>query len=400
LHKAAHALLSAASVLSPLVPRPEIVELQLPRFTLEALSRLPAEHRRRVEAVLDEVRSLPGVEVSVAPAETSDLQRTTAFATSPPKDYRTTTNVVLDLSLLIALLSGISHMALPSREAGPEGVFLPLVRQYRKDGSLRTEAERTAAMLGGSENVRALTVQLGVEMENPLVDELVDGLGRVAASSDVVCWATEESRQRLETIVRKLASAEELVRAQTVWAVEGESAGERESRTTRWWAASRYAANLTPLHRALSDVRLLKSSSPSDPLALAPLGSERSWTVGPDEHAFAELHRLLTHLVRPSSPSDPTFVDDLAPRTAVPKLSPSLTPHTVRTLCAATSRGWTTVTTNRASLTRLYKYLEEAGADPSLGAAGPADRETERAGPNVAVAWVLEPRSLAESMRM
>lgn len=286
-------------------------------------------------------------------------------------------------------------MALPPRSAGPEGVFLPLVRQYRKDGTLRTEAERSAAMLGGSENVRALTVQLGVEMEHPLVDELVDGSALV--DGEVVCWATEESRQRLETIVRKLASPEELLRARTVWAVEGESATEREERTRRWWAASRYADGLTPLHRALSDVRLLPSSSPTDALALAPPEITRSRSAGPDQHTFTEMHLLLSHLLRSSAhSSDETSIDVVT----IPRLSPSLTPHTIRTLCAATSRGWTTVTTNRASLMRLYKYLEEVGADPSLGAAGGRADDEEQSRRGLAVAWVLEPRSLAESMRM
>lgn len=428
LHSAAHALRLASSALpklSPLTPQPEIIELHLPRFTPKAIDRLPDAHRQKVESVLDEVRSIPGVEVSLGPARSEEeLNRRPIFPCYSPVAFQPTQNVVLDLSLLIALLSHISHMPLPPATDGPEGVFLPLVRQYRKDGSLRSEAERKQAMLGGSENAKALTVQLGIEMAHPLVDELVDGLALALpttafppfscstsqvsddASGEVICWATQESADRLQAIVRKLASPSELLRAQMIWAVPGESPSEREARTTAWWAGSRANfssssadAGLTKFHRALADVRLLPASRASDPFNLAPLeGPKRSWTADANQRPFVELHHLLTHLLRPPNQSEG----------ALPKLPPSLTPHTVRTLLAASSRGWTVLTTNRASLARLWKYIEEAGVDPSLGSATAVASESisedgaraQVARQGLAVAWLLEPRSLAESMRV
>lgn len=372
LHKAAHSLLSARSNLSPLVVPPPTIELQLPRFTKDALSQLPAEHERRVEQVLDEVRGLEGVEVTLGAPPPSDEPSSDPVRVQPA--LQPTRNIVLDLSLIIALISGISHLPLPPASQGPEGVFLPLIRRYKKDGSLRSEEEKREAMLGGSENVRALTIQLGVEMEHPLVDELVGELA--GEGGDVVFWATTESRERLDAIVKKLASEEELKRAKTMWFVEGEVEDDFERRTTAWWNASRHRPFLTHLHRSLSSVRTLPSTSSTDDMAL----SIDSAALASVPSQFGQLRTLLQHILLPSSP----------------KLPPSLTPHTVKTLMAASSRGWTTISTNRASLVRLWKFWEDAGAEPALGTSSTGDEEGEVN----ALVWLVEPRSLAESMRV
>ncbi|CED82861.1 Protein of unknown function DUF1308 [Phaffia rhodozyma] len=307
LHKTARFMLRAANLLSP----PPRIELQLPRLQPGG----PGDDGRVLRTV-HEIRSMGISVVHGTPPSTpssSVLEKAPVplahYSISHPPPLRLllpTLDLNLDLSLLLALVSAICHLPLPT-DGGTEGVFKPLVRQYFKNGSIKKPEEMTKAMLGGSSNARALTIQLESELQAPIVSELVRFLSTA-----------------LEASVGPLGSSFD---------------------------------NLAPTLRALLD-----------------------------------------------------------PSVSSMKPSASLTPHTLDSLLVGVQREMTTVTTNRSSLRSLWSLLD----DPSLGTGTRVEEssiETAKAtGGSIvgqeegtdrgehrltgrAVAWVLEPRSLAESMK-
>ncbi|KAL7408962.1 hypothetical protein BDY24DRAFT_372797 [Mrakia frigida] len=407
LHKTAHQLLQAASLHSP----PPKIQIQCPRL------RPDEDEDGRVGRTVTELRSL-GVEVLLDSSPSFDGP---SFQNPPPKtSLCPTRNLNLDLSVLIALSSSIVHDPLPSTGLA-EGVYKPLIRRYNKDGTLRAEAEASIAKMGGTDNWRALTIQLESEIEAPLVDEITKTL-QEKVDGEVVFWTTTEAKERLKMIVNKLGGEREKSRAEGMFWVEELGEKENEERATRFWKTSRYNDRVGPVHLALSSIRLSSPSgsaspssppTPSDPpppstttssstyqtlnSALANLQVSPTGTLPtPDVllvEPFSHLHPSLMYFLNPTTFSSSSSSSSSSPSTAT-KPPASLTPHTLRTLLFGLERGMTTLSANRASLKSVWKAIE--GKDPSLGIWGGEGEETRRE----AVAWVVEPRSLGESMVM
>lgn len=257
--------------------------------------------------------------------------------------------------------------------------------------------------------------ELTSELEAPLIDEIVRFAGPSSNPSShdhpVEFWATSESRDRLAMIVEKLGGPTEKHRAAALFARETDSdefvAAER---ARSFWATSRYEGSLTATHLALSSIRL--TAPPMDHLA-RPSTSDR--TLHAALTALDISHPDSPPVITPSAFPPPTSFSKknahfsqlllplrsmlLPPSTSErAKPAPSLTPHTLRTLLFAAERGISTLSANRASARSLWKVFENyngpGGGDPSLGTTACGSEAI------VPVLWIVEPRSLGESMRL
>ena len=393
LHKTAHQLLQAAALHTP----PPKVQIQCPRL------RPDEDEDGRVGRTISELRSL-GVEVLL---ESSPPFGGPSFFDPPPQtSLRTTRNLNLDLSVLIALSSSIVHDPFPATGIA-EGVYKPLIRRYNKDGTPR--AEEAIAKMGGTDNWRALTLQLESEIEAPLVDSITRTLEE---EEEVMFWTTREAKERLKMIVNKLGGERERRRSEGMfW--EERSEEENEERARSFWESSRHNEQVGRIHLALSSIRLsspsgsVSPSSPSTPSnanATASTSSSSAYQSLNSALANLELSAPSTlhtpvHLVEPFSYLHPcllAYLEPPSPGASPIKAPASLTPHTLRTLLFGIERGMTTLSANRASLKSIWKAIE--GKDPSLGVWGGGEGGDGKT--REAVAWVVEPRSLGESMVM
>lgn len=376
-------MLRAANLLNP----PPKVQLQLPRLQPGG----PGDDGR-VLRTIQEIRSL-GVSVlhgSPSPTTTSSPSAPYSIINPPPSIPPTPTlNLNLDLSLLLALVSAICHVPLPANRQA-EGVFKPLVRQYCKDGSLKKPEDMDKALLGGSSNARALTIQLESELKNPMIEELVQLVSSTFESgAKVKCWTTIEARDRLGGICAKLAGKDETDRTQNMFFWPDRSEEDNAKRALSFWDQSRYKDQVGSIHLALSSVHLHPQESVSVPKSIAdPVGSTCT--------ALSDFS--LQPSLPPFSTLTPTLLALLDPADKTLKPSASLTPHTLESLLFGAHRRMTTVTTNRSSLRSLWSLLE----DPSLGTSPRVSTEDGdwETGKGEAFAWVLEPRSLAENMKL
>jgi len=183
-------------------------------------------------------------------------------------------------------------------------------------------------------------------------------------------WATPEAKDRCLNIARKIGGASEKRRAQELFEPEGSDKG--------FWEGSRFSPGYLPG----LPVRLLDPSGPL-PASLPPFVAHLAQTCelilsGIDGREGGERDKI--------------------------------TPHTVRSLLEGARRGWTTLTANRGSVKEILKVMRTRAdslrhdfsqlslEDQRLEEAeGGSDGSDDRVW---AAIWLVEPRSLAEGMRV
>ncbi|KAL5478326.1 hypothetical protein ACEPAI_2510 [Sanghuangporus weigelae] len=393
----------------------------------------------------------------------------------------------LDLSVLIALVSDITHAPLPRSTEEAYARYIPTAaerarsrrrRQHQKELLARSKAQSTLHnLLGRSQNKakkpvkqntgnsesdgegesvhsKALASQVLREIDQGLHEEIAirldlppgTSLDSPGASHQVEFWTSKEVRDRCLRIVDKIGGPAEKRRSaallfdpldpkETVLGIHYSSAKEA---TEAYWRDSRHPQNMI---RGLVPLRISEDDSNSLQVQIA----SGSITVEENpfwvslEHACTRLlfegsthhPRVVSLLSDPSSSSPQTYANHVPStipehgedtvhepveieRAAVTRSNPRLTAHTVSTLQRGVKRRWTTLTANRASVREMLKESARVKDSSTLtsipivssvagriAALELEDRGEVQVGDDTEVAaiWVVEPRSLAESMR-
>ncbi|KIK99562.1 hypothetical protein PAXRUDRAFT_131812 [Paxillus rubicundulus Ve08.2h10] len=320
---------------------------------------------------------------------------------------------------------------------------------------------------------RALATQAIREMEKGILDETHERLSAILESPEdnylsstsnyqlspprdltgVRFWTTNEARQRCLQIVSKIGGRRERQRAYALLGSDlcsqipaphkpltgaGENVQDTDTRPTYGNPHMKRYASESPCCIRREDAYWEHSRYPARFLPLVPIHVFPSTLPSPDEDARHVLGRMprnpifealfstctrilslgitLVHATTPISQIQSLPFLSLAekelegtPPAARPSL-PKLTTHTVSSMLAGSSRGYTTLTTNRSSVKAVMKEMRRVygrgGYDYGLwGKDGAVDEGMEcstnggRSMAEKAVLWIVDPRSLSEGMR-
>ncbi|KAI0634218.1 hypothetical protein C8Q77DRAFT_736937 [Trametes polyzona] len=394
----------------------------------------PRDYDPRIAQTIQQLRDM-GIEVELGERESTCLpQRSSASSRRLEPTHR----VNLDLSLLIALVSDITHSPLPSSPAEADVRYVPS-EQYRewkrqRSGSAKTsdeEADGSEPQRNGNgigEHSRALANQALQEMARGLLHEIRDRLATACGSSDalegVEFWTTPEARDRcLRIVLSKIGGPKEKQRAQALFASPDQPRAEAEA---AYWEHSRYPRGFLPV----VPIRVFESSTPPEDFSVTALpGGKRIFSP-----FFALLAKTCRNVLAQGTVPPPRLppthcpvklravrgsdsADDVGSgdgsqlengeseeieRAAVLKANPRLTEHTVQSMLWGAASGWTTLTANKSSVKTILREIRasEGGygwftEEEQSGLDGEEDGVITEA----AAIWVVDPRSLAEGMR-
>ncbi|ETW77294.1 hypothetical protein HETIRDRAFT_65560 [Heterobasidion irregulare TC 32-1] len=401
-----------------------------------------------------------GIEVRLGDDASSHNLSPHVWPVSPyPLHLCPTAKVNLDLSVLIALVSDLTHAQLPaSSEEARDRFILPTSVYPRKrerkstnissrrtvEGSVQVERHGDPDSVavdadadGANQHWRQLVDQQRLEMAHELLDEMRTRLIAFRAPSEsngngndaegtlsgVEFWTTAEARDRFLDIVTKIGGPNERRRGRALFTESDSSPTPTELSDMRgaFWRGSRYALDFLPLH----PIHIFPTNSSS-------LIKERSSKA--EAHPFfSALQRTCRHLLANSgsnSGSSPdsgiqcplnksnagTVIGHEIDKTEIPppralRGNGRLTAHTTYSLLLGAVHGYTTLTANRASARSIVKVIEElevkdrswywnmCGTGNTRVTREGLEGVPECTGEAKAAMWVVEPRSLAEAMR-
>ena len=308
-----------------------------------------------------------------------------------PVQLHPTNRINMDLSMLIALVSDLSHAELPDSEDGAWSRFrMPVNARSWKLGKASTAGASCRKSTPSSEDVeygkhsRALSMQCMQEMEHGLVDEIA---GRLRSGQDVTeFWTTEEARDRCLQIVEKIGGEDEKRRAHALFPVRFPMDVSRCRED--FWRGSRFPQSYLP---SLLPIYVHRPYTSIIPRSFSSL----FWG-----HLIQTCRHILSHDVAPH----PRLYrkDGEMERAKVTKVNTKLTVHTVESMIIGACEGMTTLTANKASvkaLLREMKGVEHGCEDTTAIDLRPGETSEQNSERSVAAIWIVEPRSLAEGMR-
>lgn len=376
-----------------------------PRLILRLTRLCEAEQDHRIQSIYSHLRTL-GVDLHFGdPVEsgTQIIAQSRVYLDSAPIPSM---NLNLDLSMLVALISDISHAPLPSSLPEAEARFQPVRRIWKRktsriDGHILEDRAAQQEELGPEEHSRALIAQLQQEMQSALIPDLIDTIAsacddRGLSPLAVRFWTTREAMERCLEIARKIAGPRELARAYCLFQ---NSIGSSDKET--FWSESRHRVcdgPLKDLHiRIIEDEPdRAKGKSPAHSFATR---LESACRMVLENEGIVQRNGALPRNSRGKRPTKGQNAGNS------PK-KPSL--HTVRSMLAGATHGMTTITANRMSVKQMVRIMGLRGltTDDDFAAFLVAEPKTlaeqkrtdAKAYPSVASIWTLEPRSLAESM--
>lgn len=318
----------------------------------------------------------------------AQLMNLTPTPLPPPPTLVPTHRVNLDLSILVAFVSDLTHAPLPDTVDAAYARFIPSAEyvewkrsrlREKNGGSSDNTIEEDA--YGPSQHSRALSEQLMQEMRKGIMQEIYERLlaypGDTHAPLRVEFWTTPEARDRCLRIVAKIGGPAEKRRAHALFPTDSDNdsvtLNEREA---QYWAHSRYPPAFLPLL----------------PIRVFPTPEPTSIETPPPHAGFfsaleATCRALLATGSAPASVPEAATDGELQ-RAAVVRTNGRLTVHTVQSMLCGAVRGWTTLTANRSSVKAVLREVRARG----YGA------ETRGEGRHAAL-WIVDPRSLAQGMR-
>jgi len=365
--------------------------------------------------------TLPSGAASIAPSSSSSA--TSSLPLEP------TLNVNLDLSVLIALISDLSHTPLPEtvEEASRRFIPQPESRSWKQVKSSTKTASAKPSRRGRDRSLdrapvetdvvdelpkdlakqsQALTNQLLQEMGRGLIQEMHD---RIAARSSSVgspmavkFWTTPEARDRCLRIASKIGGPSEKRRAHallsSVSSISSHESTEGEAEKS-YWQDSRYPYKflaLFPINiyppAAIPDLTSFPDTDSSQPLSrFSRILAKTCRDILAQEtmpHPRALPDELTTDR---QSPYDAVEIQ----RATVTRANPRLTAHTVLSLLWGAELGWTTLTANKASIKAVLREIKLAGIVGRLDEIPSEDPEEDD---HRAAIWIVDPRSLAEGL--
>ncbi|KAF7329832.1 hypothetical protein MKEN_00246600 [Mycena kentingensis (nom. inval.)] len=346
----ARALLAAAKSHSPTNP---------PAITLRLTRLEPDDTDDRIAQTISLIRDM-GIDLQLGELSLAHPERVEEM----PVELIPTAKINLDLSVLIAFVSDLTHSPLPSSVDEARARFLSPAAQ------VETQA-------------RALTNQIMQEMlqemgRGGMFQELHDRL--LVHSLPVELWTTAEARERFLRIVDKIGGPAEKRRAAVLFDASQDEAEER------FWQGSRFPrAFITCLPIRVYSEEQAPSVPDRGPFFVA---MEKTCL---EILALEEANPVKAKNTKsPAQYSNNGFRRNPDHERAKPtRANAKLMVHTVRSMLCGASRGWTTLTANRSSVRALVREMRERAGEQGLGG---KDKET-------AAIWVVDPRSLAESAR-
>ena len=411
------ALLAAARdtpVLGTNTP-PEIV-LRLTRINPDATDESGNDPRIALT-----IQSLRDMGLSIQLGERGAIKQLTDSAPVTPSlpALIPTHQINLDLSILIALVSDLTHAPLPESVHAAHERFIPSAAYLEwKRSRLRAKSgggsdnanavrEDTDDPLDSTQHSRALSEQLEQEMHKGILQGIrerllacraqmtVDGPTHVpvpppeSASLPIEFWTTPEARDRCLRIVSKIGGPSERRRAHALFPTSSVDSGlsSLAEQEAQYWADSRYPRGFLPL----LPIRVFSMAEPV-PTPPSPL------RAGLYSALEATCHALLAAGDMPhprALESEVAGEGGEIRRASVVRTNVRLTTHTAQSLLIGAARGWTTLTANRASVKVMLREVKMRGY--GIDARGRGDGAG--AVSHHAVLWVVDPRSLAEGMR-
>lgn len=399
---------------------------RIPDVTLR-LTRLDPDSSddKRIAQTIDSLRSM-GIKVLLGDRP-GDLPSASVADASSAAELVPTTRVNLDLSILIAFISDLTHAPLPATIDEAERRFVPSTSYIEwKRSRLRAKRGEDAEDEADAEadddlvkHSRALGDQQKQEMTQGLLHEVHRRLSMSSKSadlSDVEFWTTREARDRCLRIVAKIGGPDERRRVAALFP-SSETILVRAQEA--YWHESRYLVNFIPL----LPIRIYPTASPDEPsrptsqfaaaleatcrnlLAQGPTDNPKSAPPAPTwqrangaaGHDESEELAAALNSTNISANNGTAIVQDEIGRASVTRANPKLTEHTVQSMLWGAARGSTTLTANRASVKALLREMRVRGL--GTGGAEMAMEDDYTTGVEEAVIWTVDPRSLAEGMR-
>ncbi|KAI0943763.1 hypothetical protein AcW1_002848 [Taiwanofungus camphoratus] len=438
----------------PGTSEPPVVTLRLTR--LDPSPTNVKEHDSRIAQTIKALQDM-SIDVQLGERDSASLPIACPSRSTRLHCLEPTVHINLDLSILIALVSDITHAPLPLSIEEAELRFVP-PPQYREWKKKRIEAakgEEVAAGLesldfeeGAGKHSRALSNQALQEMRKGLLQEIRDRLTALARLSpergfesdntsrftNVEFWTTPEARDRcLRIVLSKIGGPNEKRRAQALFFESVTAPMSLENAEEAYWRDSRYPHGFLPLLR----IRIFPSSEPD--ADCEPPSHSQGTGGGRDDKPLSPFFRQLAYTCRAilargaiseSSEPIPRSLEgsesaagqvaegqgvckqvqegdsDNIPRASVTRASPRLTVHTVQSMLWGAVRGWTTLTANKTSVKAILREMKATGATNAYERStagsfqiGKARELEDDEWTEKAALWVVDPRSLAESMR-
>ncbi|TFY78097.1 hypothetical protein EWM64_g5915, partial [Hericium alpestre] len=256
-----HALISAAKD-NPVVGTtvsPKIV-FRLTRLDPHADPEIEGNDPR-IALTIDILRDM-GIDVQLGERATDEVVRST-LGPPPSRDLHLepTRHVNLDLSILIALVSDLTHSTLPRTAAEAEERFVPSASYLewkrsrlrakiygdRIDAEAVTDGDQDSITIENAEDMgkhsRALADQLQQEMSKGLLQDMSERLSTLADHGPVEFWTTAEARDRCIRIISKIGGPNEKRRAHALFSPPDDLSEPEKT----YWKDSRYPLRFLPL---------------------------------------------------------------------------------------------------------------------------------------------------------
>lgn len=351
-----------------------------PRVTLRLTRLDPSEDGEPTDPrIAQTIQCLQDMGIDVALGERQD-DEIPVVAKPPPLapaslTLKPTRRINLDLSVLIALVSDLTHASLPQSVDEANTRFIPPSRarewKKKKDVSAVENGLDELPMQSSSDlakHSRALTNQVLQEMVKGMIQELKDRLPEEEEES-VEFWTTDEAKERCLRIVTKIGGPNEKRRARALFLDPATTGAE-----DLYWQSSRHPKAMIPI----LPIRLYGAShKPTTPVP----------------SFFHSLQNTCVDILSLENASART-----SSRAVITKANPRLTAHTVQSLLWGARLGWTTLTANRTSVRAILKETEGRRKAAAAAAEGGVVEEESVESVDAAI-WIVDPRSLAEGMR-
>lgn len=423
--KMARSLLSAAN--QNLVPGSNIP----PRVTLR-LTRLEPTGEGVDPRIAKTVHCLLDMGIDVQLGERGAVEMPLPSSSSSKScTLEPTTRINLDLSILIALISDLTHADLPNSLEEADTRFLPskkylewktrrISQGFSTSGAGKNEQKgsgrkRSSSNTSANANephslpadkpwknvhARALAHQLKQETKRGLFQDMSERLSAITpplASAgtthnleDVEFWTTQDAKDRCLRIVSKIGGPNEHRRAGILFSTKSISVEKAEE---QYWFQSRHPPGYVPL----LPLRIYPSHEPHAGLQY-PLELQDPATLSPFFSSLAQTcRRILSSEILPHPRALPDHLvegdaDGEIQRAEVTKANPKLTAHTVQSMLWGAELGWTTLTANKSSVKAILKEMKQQLHSTKV---------KELAAKRIvhAALWVVDPRSLAEGQR-
>lgn len=421
--RAGRALLAAARdnpVLGTNSP-PEVV-LRLTRIDPDATDESGNDPR-----IAHTIESLRYMGLSIKLGECAAIRQLVDLAPvlpSPPV-LIPTLQINLDLSILIALVSDLTHAPLPESVDAAHERFIPSAayvewkrsRLRAKSGgrsdSTNTAREDTDDPLASTQHSRALAAQQQQEMHKGIFQEMHERLVPIVtcqrqASLDgpthdpvppphdapplVEFWTTSEAQDRCLRIVAKIGGPAEMRRARALFptsSMDGDVPPSLSEQEAQYWAESRHQRGFLPL----LPIRIFSTADAPLPPSSQPAGffSALEATCRTLLAAGGVPHRRATESEVAGAGEDGGEGGEIQ-RVSVVRTNARLTTHTVQSMLYGAAHGWTTLTANRTSVKAILREVKMRGYEVDVHGGGDGAIK-------YAALWVIDPRSLAEGMR-